>query len=93
VLLPGVLPRETFHLVFQGQLTFFEGNFFELFGGREVVLVGEFVQPIVELVVLPGKVPKVIVALQQQVLYFLSVRCIHAASFVEEGRCSFQGAR
>jgi propionyl-CoA carboxylase beta chain len=30
--MPGVLPRETFHLVLQSQFAFFEGDFFELQG-------------------------------------------------------------
>ena len=48
----GVLARHLFHAILECKLALLQGDFFELFGGRKVVLVGEFVQAVVQLVVL-----------------------------------------
>ena len=49
-------------------LRLLEGDFFDLFGFREVVLGGQFVQAIFELVMLGGEVVEFLVGLQQLVL-------------------------
>jgi hypothetical protein len=41
------LTADGFHPVFQLQLAFFEGDFFDLFGIGEVVPVGELMEPVV----------------------------------------------
>ena len=50
---------ELLHLILEGELTLLQNGFFQLFGVREVVLAGEFVEAIVEVVVLlkEGPVP------------------------------------
>ncbi len=54
VVLVRVQARHLFHLVLQCQFAFLEGDFFDLFGVREVVAFGELVEPVVQLVVLFG---------------------------------------
>ena len=43
-----VVAGHGFHLILDRQFSFFEGDFFELFGIGEVVLFGEFVEAIVQ---------------------------------------------
>jgi hypothetical protein len=46
------LARDLFHSIFEGQFPLFEGDFFEVIRVREVVVFGEPVEPVVQLVVL-----------------------------------------
>jgi hypothetical protein len=68
VLVLAPFPHDVFHAVFELQLSFFEGDFFDLFGFREVMLGGEFVQAIFKFVMLGREVVKLLVGLQQQSL-------------------------
>src|SRR3954462_2114394 len=77
-----IVPRDGFHLVFQREFPFFEGDFFELFVIGEVVLLGELVEAIIQLVVAFGELPVVLVASQQQVLHFLRFRCAHGGTLL-----------
>src|SRR5436190_20807501 len=61
----AVPAQDVFHPVFQLQLALFEGDFFDLFWFREVLLGGQLVQSIFQLV-LPGReVVKLLVGPQQ----------------------------
>ncbi len=57
--------QDVFHPIFQLKLSFLEGDFFELFGFGEVMLGGQFVQPIFKFVMLGGELVKLLVRLQQ----------------------------
>jgi len=48
----AVASHDVFHAILELELLLLEGDFFNLFGFREVVLGGEFVQAIFELVML-----------------------------------------
>ena len=58
--------RDALHLILEGKLALLQGDFFELFGVGEVVLFGEFVEAIVQVVVEIGKLPILVVARQQE---------------------------
>jgi hypothetical protein len=76
------LNHNLFHAVLEGQLPFLDGGFFELLGFREVGLVDEFVQAIVESVVPFRQFPVLVVALQQKVLYLLRFRSVHGRTLL-----------
>jgi hypothetical protein len=78
----GPLQDNLLHAVLEGQLPFLDCGFFELFVVGEVVLFGEFVEAIVEGVVPFRKFPVLIVALQQEVLYFLRLRSVHGRTLL-----------
>jgi hypothetical protein len=58
-----VLAQDVFHPIFQLQLPFLEGDFFDLFWFREVMLGGQLVQAIFQLVMLGREVMKLLVGL------------------------------
>jgi hypothetical protein len=82
MMVAGPLEGNLLHAVLQGQLPFFDCGFFDLLGFREVGLFDEFVEAIVESVVPFGQLPVLIVALQQEVLYFLRFRDVHARTLL-----------
>jgi hypothetical protein len=67
----SVAPEDVLHPVLELQLALLQGDFFDLFGLREVVLVVELVQATVEFVMLGGELVKLLVRLQQQFLQVL----------------------
>jgi len=56
--------HDVFHAIFELQLFLLEGDFFNVFRFREVVLGGEFVQAIFELVMLDRESLKLLVGPQ-----------------------------
>ena len=50
----GILARDVFHLILQREFSFLDRNFFELLTGGKVMLVGELVEAVVQLVVAFG---------------------------------------
>jgi hypothetical protein len=76
------LDHNLFHAVLEGQLPFLDGGFFDLLGFGEVGLIDEFVQAIVEGVVAFGQFPVLVVALQQEVLYFLRFSSVHGRTLL-----------
>src|SRR5262249_53365413 len=68
---------DVFHPILQLQLALFQGDFFDLFGFREVMFCVEFVQATFEFVMLGGELMKLLVRLQQQFLEVLRL-LIHA---------------
>jgi hypothetical protein len=76
------LQDDPLHAVLEGQLPLLDCGFFELFGFREVGLVDELVEAIIEGVVPFGQLPVLIVALQQEVLYFLRFRSVHGRTLL-----------
>jgi hypothetical protein len=76
------LQDDSFHPVFEGELPFLEGGFFDLLGFGEVGPFGEFVEAIVERVVAFCELAVLIVALQQEMLYFLRFRDVHGRTLL-----------
>jgi hypothetical protein len=66
-----VAPEDVLHPVLELQLALLQGDFFDLFGLGEVLLVVELVQAIVEFVMLGGELVELLVRLQQQFLEVL----------------------
>jgi hypothetical protein len=62
---------DRFHAILDLQLAFLEGDLFDLLGLGQVGLGDEFVQAILELVMLGGEVVELLVRLQQQCLEVL----------------------
>jgi len=82
----GVRACHLLHAVLESKLPLLQDYFFELFRGRKVGLVGEFVQSMVQVVMLFGQLAIAVVMLQQQAFYGLCFLRIHRlASFAEEG--------
>jgi hypothetical protein len=76
------LQDDLFHPVLESELAFLERDFFDLLGFGEVGPFGEFVEAIVEDVVAFCELTIGIVALQQEVLYFLRFRDVHARTLL-----------
>jgi hypothetical protein len=94
MMIAGPLHGYLLHAVLEGQLSFLDCGFFELFGFREVGFVDELVQAIVQGVVPFGQIPVLIVALQQEVLYFLRFRSVHGRTLLSgtyDSICHAQG--
>src|SRR5439155_23564786 len=69
-------PQDVLHAVLELELFLLEGDFFELFEFGEVMLDGQFVQAIFELVVLRRKLMELLVGPQQLILGIMRL-CIH----------------
>jgi hypothetical protein len=65
--------QDVLHLVFQAELALLQLDFFELFGFRQVRAGGEFVETIVQLVVLQSQLAKLLVGLQQELAKLVRV--------------------
>jgi hypothetical protein len=76
------LQDNSFHTVLEGQLSFLDCGFFDLLGFGEVGLFDELVQAVVQGVVPFGQISVLIVALQQEVLYFLRFRSVHGRTLL-----------
>src|SRR5262245_16936294 len=72
----AVMPQHAFHLILELELAFLQGDFFELFGFREVLSGGETMNPFIQVVMLSGESAELVVALQQLLLHFLEI-CRH----------------
>ena len=62
-MLASPVGRDALHLILEREFALLQGDFFDLFGGREVVLFGELVEAIVKVVVEIGKLSILVVAL------------------------------
>jgi hypothetical protein len=82
VVIAGPLEDDLFHPVLEGQLPLLDCGFFELLGVGEVGFVDELVEAIVKGVVPLGQFPVLVVALQQEVLYFLRFRSVHGRTLL-----------
>ena len=61
VLMLPMLAQDHFHSILQRELAFLKGDFFDLFGFREVMLGGELLESIFELVMLGGELVEFLV--------------------------------
>jgi hypothetical protein len=62
---PAMASHDVFHAILELELFLLEGDFFKVFGRREVLLGGEFVQAIFEFVMLDRESVKLLVGLHQ----------------------------
>ena len=69
--------EDVFHPIFELELAFLEVDFFDLLGLGEILLGGQFMQAIFQLVMLDREVVELLVGLKQLFLQILRLR-IHA---------------